>query len=216
MHDTKSILIPAAGLGTRMGMNMPKSLLTVLGKPIIQHQLELIRSISNSVQVIVIVGYQARNVVDVVSAFDEDVVFVKNHNYRSTATASSLKLGAQIARERLICMDGDLLVDRPSLELFMNNTSDAVGIFKKKSQTPVLVEVDPELQFAREFGYSLDSQFEWSGLLSIAKNHVLGFDNGHVFENLARLTPIRAQEIDGFEFDTPEELKELERWILER
>lgn len=62
MSDAVTV-VSAAGLGTRLGLNKPKSLVEVAGKPVLQWQLEMLRDVED---VIVVAGFQAKAVVELV------------------------------------------------------------------------------------------------------------------------------------------------------
>lgn len=213
MFGTKSVVIPAAGLGTRMGMNLPKSLLRVKGKYVIEHQINLIRSISESIQIIVVVGYRARDVIKVASAMDKNIIFAINHDFANTATAASLKIGAKYANDRIVALDGDLLVSKESLISVMSSVHDTLGIFSKKSETPVSAMYDEQRSSIVSIGYEVESDYEWSGLMSLSRDKVLEFHKGHVFENLINFLPLPFEIISGHEFDTENEFRQLETWM---
>ena len=54
MSIIKHAVISAAGMGSRLGLNMPKCLLQFSGTTIIQHQLELLKDIED---IRIIVGF---------------------------------------------------------------------------------------------------------------------------------------------------------------
>ena len=78
-------MINCAGEGRRLGMGKTKALVSVLGEPLIAWHLRMLREVRD---IVVVVGHQARDVIDVVSTLRRDVVFAFNHEYATTGTAA--------------------------------------------------------------------------------------------------------------------------------
>ncbi len=205
-------MIPAAGLGTRLGQDRTKALVEVHGKPIIQWQLEALPA---DVDVIVVAGYQARTVVDVAVALRRDVTIIINPDFRSTGTAASLALAAQAAGDWMLCMDGDLLVEPLSVEQMLRQNEATVGLVPRRTDTFVGVEVD-DAGAATDMRFDLDSPHEWSGLLLASRQTVAAFGTGHVFESLRASLPVRTIEVDAHEIDTREDLASAREWLKHR
>jgi bifunctional N-acetylglucosamine-1-phosphate-uridyltransferase/glucosamine-1-phosphate-acetyltransferase GlmU-like protein len=93
LNPDVEVLIPAAGQGLRLGAGIPKSLVAVRGRPIIEWQLKSLRSFEG--QITVIVGYQVDEVVDFVSSLYSWVQFIYKADHKTTGTASSLLLAAK-------------------------------------------------------------------------------------------------------------------------
>lgn len=66
--DVLSVIILAAGKGTRMKSDLPKVLHPVAGKPMILHVISCARQVTSDRHIHVVVGYQARKVQQVVTA----------------------------------------------------------------------------------------------------------------------------------------------------
>ena len=84
--ENTTVIISCAGMGTRLGIGMPKALVNVDGKPLIIRQLEMLQDCSD---VRIIVGFQADKVIETVKSFRKDVMFAFNYDYRTTGTAAS-------------------------------------------------------------------------------------------------------------------------------
>ncbi len=67
--DELSVIILAAGKGTRMKSDLPKVLHPVAGKPMILHVISCARQVISDLHIHVVVGHQARKVQQVVTAF---------------------------------------------------------------------------------------------------------------------------------------------------
>jgi choline kinase len=203
-----TVVINAAGTGSRIGLNIPKSMIEVGGKTIIERQLEQLHRVEN---VIVVVGFRGRELADYIWQIRRDVIISINHDYKRTGSSESFVIGSQVATKRVISLDGDLLVESKSLDAFLNSAHNMVGVCLRRSKLPVLVDVEDSN--AVEMGFDLESKFEWTGLLSIERNKAIQLGSGHVFEGLRKFLPLRTKEIDCFEIDEPEDITDAEVWL---
>ena len=105
----KTVIIAAAGNGSRLGGKLPKCLVQVGGHAIFEYQL---KAFSWADEIRMVVGYMAEEVIRQVSAISPDVVFIKNLDYLNTTTLQSNFLGAKGLKENVLFIDGDILVDR--------------------------------------------------------------------------------------------------------
>ena len=105
--DNKTIIISCAGMGSRLGMGMPKAMVSINGKPLIIHQLELCADCSD---VRIVVGYQAEKIIEIVTKYRKDITFCFNYDYKTTGTGASFSKGLIGARDWVVAFDGDLLV----------------------------------------------------------------------------------------------------------
>lgn len=84
-NSNVAVIILAAGLGKRMQSDMAKVLHEVLGRPMIQYVVETARKIAGN-DVLVVVGHQAQEVMDAVSA-DSEVSFAYQDKQLGTGHA---------------------------------------------------------------------------------------------------------------------------------
>jgi choline kinase len=208
MQTSRSVVINAAGIGRRIGAGKPKSLIEIQGKPIIQWQLEQLTDVS---EVIVVVGFEAKTMIELVHSLRKDVTIVVNHDYISTGTAASLSLGSSIAGDRVISLDGDLLVRTKDLERFINSDFDLLGVTSTESITPVFTELANG--YVTEFSFLKKSNFEWSGLISISRSASIELGSGHVFEGLRNFLPMKFAEISCVEIDEPSDILKAKKWL---
>ena len=212
-----TVVVNAAGLGSRLGLERPKALLEVAGRPLIAWQLDLLRDVAD---VRVVLGYQAAEVADVVFAVRPEAMVVLNHDFASTGTAASLMRGAMGVRGRVVSLDCDLIVHPADLRLFIDAPEPVLGIVDVQSEEPVYVRVTEDGDgglVARDFDRDyLPGDFEWSGLITFDPTSPhLGSRRGHVFELVRSLLPMRAAPIRAREVDYPEEVEPMGQWIDE-
>ena len=205
-----TLVIPAAGAGSRLGLGIPKALAKICGRSLIAWQLDQTRDIED---VRIVVGYMAEDVIDAACAVRRDLTFVFNHDYASTGTAYSLALAAKHARQPLVSLDGDLLVHPRDFRAFCSSSAPCIGCGPVRTSDPVFVRSDgaeggvQALAFSREAG-----DLEWTGLLKIAPADVSN-SRGHVYQMLERLLPLRMLAVDAREIDTPREFDAAESWL---
>ena len=192
----KSVVISAAGTGSRLGMGQTKSLVPLEGHSIIQIQLALL---SGEEDIRIVVGFQASELIREVLAFRKDVVFVLNHDYFHTKTAASFSLGARQANEWVIGWDGDLLVHPDDIASCLQAGSAWLGISEAKTDDAVLVKLDSD-ENVDQFGHD-DGKYEWSGPFCI-KRDAIEYGEGNVYGLLEPFLPLPAKIIRAMDIDT--------------
>lgn len=205
--ENTTVIIGCAGMGTRLGIGMPKALVNVDGKPLIIRQLEMLQDCSD---VRIIVGFQADKVIETVKSFRKDVMFAFNYDYRTTGTAASFSKGLTGARTYVVALDGDLLVRPDDLEWVLNAEEEVIGGTTPSTDNPVLMTLDREhrvIEFSRERG-----QLEWTGLAKMRTDRLTP-GTGHVYQMLEPLLPIRAVEIHTKEIDTVNDYENAVKWV---
>ena len=206
----QSVVISAAGIGSRLGLGQTKSLIPILGRSLINYQLAQFSDVED---VRIVVGYQASELIEEVCLTRTDVVFVFNHDYFHTKTGASLYLGARHANEMVIAWDGDLLVHPDDLQECLEAAVEFVGVSEKTTDDSVFVKLDTQknvIGFSRKEG-----DYEWSGPACLRREHIR-FTSGHVYEQIEPLLPmpskvIRARDIDTYE-DYKRAIEFVESW----
>lgn len=197
-----SVIINAAGMGSRLGHNLPKSLVKVCGKPIIEWQLlKLCHAIED---VRLVIGFKGHELAAVARAIRPGIQIIENPNWQNTKTAASLSLGMQSAHDRCISLDGDLLVAPHSFSKFIKASHNLIGVCTPNTTFPVYVTVDLG-GLGTGFSYEEKSPFEWTGLVNFNR-HKISAGQANVYEMLTPILPIAIQQIDCAEVDTPEDL----------
>lgn len=198
-----------------MGLNRPKALVEVAGRPLVAWQLAMLDAVED---VRVVLGYRAAEVADVVFAVRPDAMVVLNHEFASTGTAASFLRGAAGAPGPVLSLDCDLVVHPDDLRAFIAEPAPRLGVFRPQSVEPVLVDVMERAsrKLAARFttGCRHEGSWEWSGLVSLAHpRDAPASARGHVFEMVEPLLPLPIHEIRAREVDYEEEIEDMERWI---
>jgi len=114
------IIILAAGLGKRLGKDLPKSLVKLSnGKTILEHQLENIREITTTDSVVVVTGYRNEDIKNIFP----DLKQITNTRFSETNTSKSLLIGLSDYDDDIIFMNGDIVFDPDILKLIQDHRS---------------------------------------------------------------------------------------------
>jgi choline kinase len=217
-----AVVISCAGRGSRLGLGTTKALAMIGGRPLIAWHLDLL---ARHPDVRVVVGYDARRLIDAVRAIRRDVLFVFNHDYRGTGTAASISLAARglPPGAQVLSIDGDLLVHPRSLAELMAVPGNRLGVLSPLaalSSEPVCALIDERKGLVHGFtrGETKAATLEWSGLFRgevdlIHKANALGLGRNHVYQMLEPFLPMPYLEIDATEIDTPEDFRRAEAWM---
>jgi choline kinase len=184
---------------------MPKCLVEISGRRIIDYQLDLLKNVEH---IRIVVGFMEDQVIDHVRQIRDDVVFVRNPQFQTTSNSYSLYLATRDLREAFFTIDGDLLIDPASFQDFLaacDGTESVIGITDSKTEEAVFVELDDTKKFINAFYRQPRTPYEWCGIaclsgISINKNQ------GYVYREIERHLPLKARNIKCFEVDTPEDL----------
>lgn len=206
----KTVIIAAAGRGSRLGAGIPKCLVEVNGHPIFEYQ---IRAFRWADEIRMVVGYRSEEVIARVSAVDSRVVFVQNQDYANTTTLQSNFLGAKDVAGKALFIDGDMVISRRTSEALhqaYERGGDFIGVARDLSEDPVYAGV--ENGQVHWFSYDRPSAYEWANaaLLDVGK---LAYQKTHFYVQLEKHLPTTALEIDRLEIDTPEDLQLAEQRI---
>ena len=168
MSTSKSIVISCAGVGSRLGLGLTKALLKINGRWLISWQLEQFKDVED---LRIVVGFQAKDIIEEVLKYRKDVVFLFNHLYFETKTGASFFLGAKDAGDEIIEWDGDLLVHPDDVKKILQTEGEFICYSDITSEDAVFCKTDEQgnvLAFSRENG-----DYEWTGPACIRKEHLL-------------------------------------------
>jgi CTP:molybdopterin cytidylyltransferase MocA len=201
-------VIAAAGLGSRLGHGLPKCMLEINGTPILSRLIDVIAPHTDRIHVVV--GYREELVLDYVAGHHRDVVLVRNPEFRSTNTISSLAKGARGLAGQVLFIDGDTVVRPSSMTEFLGNGAEhpvLVGITPAASDDGVYVTVDesgttPQVQ---AFHRDNPTPWEWANTLLAPQEVLAGFSD-FVYQALEPRLPLPAAPIELAEVDTEQDL----------
>jgi len=199
--DTVSLVLSCAGRGSRLGLSTTKALIKFREKALIQWHLERTSEIED---VRVVVGFQARDVIESAQIVRKDVIYVFNHDYFSTGAGFSLFLGSKYANEFTIAWDGDLIVHHGDIERCLAFQGEFLGVSPRVTNDAVRAILDIDEALVTSFSRQGDYPFEWSGPSKFRTINIRDV-SGHVFEGLNERLPLPALIVRAFDIDTPED-----------
>lgn len=208
--EIQHAVISAAGLGNRLGLDMPKCLVDLEGHSLIYYLLQLLRDVPD---VRIVVGFKEKEVIDYVRGIRPDVTFVRNANYANSTNAYSLYLATRHLTEPFLSIDGDMYVEPESFLRFVAACADhrnLIGVSKSFTEEAVFVELDDRQREIRGFRRNPPSAFEWCGIAYFSDLKVSPHAN-YVYHEIEGMLPVAAEIVDVFEIDTPQDLDYLYR-----
>ena len=214
----ETIVICAAGTGSRLGVGVPKCLVSVDGRSIIDRQLDLVEDIPD---LRVTVGYREDLVVRHVVSRRPDAIFVRNPDYHTTTTLHSLRRAVAHLDRPFVALDGDLLVEPGGFRSFLDACAGGaplIGVTPATTDDAVFVTMADRDIVVTAFHRDPPSSVEWSGPAFLRREHLRDSD-GYVFEALIPWLPLNAHLLETAEIDTPDDLdralKTVRRWETE-
>lgn len=216
MQPVEGAVIAAAGLGSRLGLGMPKCMLEIDGTTVLSRLVTVLEKHVPSIHVVV--GYREELIIDHCARFHRNVVIVRNPEFRTTNTAASMTCGARGLRKKVLFLDGDLLISEESIANFIAKAQECdvlLGVTRAKSEQAVFVQASFDQQNALSacgFTRELAQPYEWANVVAGPPDLVASAD-GFVYEALAPLLPLPAAMLDLCEIDTPSDLKQAESFF---
>ena len=200
-----TVIICAAGMGTRLGIGTTKALVDVDGVPLIIRQLDLLKDYDD---IRIVVGFQAKKIIKAVKEYRKDIVFVFNYEYEATGVADSLRKGLFASRECIISLDGDVLVNPDDFSRFLSTDQECLGITPISSAEPVkaLVEDGMVKRLSKSEG-----DMQWPGIVKVRRDKLNGVSS-HVYDILNGVMPLKAFIIRAREIDTQEDYELAVEW----
>ena len=147
-------LILAAGKGTRMWPlteNLPKPLLPLCGKPIIEHQIMALKNVGVK-KINILIGHRMKEISDLLGngkKYDVKINYIVQSEQKGTGHAVSL--AEKHIKNSFFCINGDTLVDEKNIELLakkktemammVTNVDDGRNFGVVKSKNGLLTEI---------------------------------------------------------------------------
>ena len=124
MKNKISIVILAAGKGSRMKSGKAKVLHNVCGKPMLYHIIKASREISNDVTVVI--AHQKEAVQEKMESFFDDINFVVQDTTNFPGTGGAMK-NISTKNEKVLVLNGDMpLINADALDGFLKTDADII------------------------------------------------------------------------------------------
>ena len=204
--EQTTVIICAAGMGTRLGIGTTKALVDIDGTPLILRQLELLKEFDD---IRIVVGFQAERLIHTVKEYRKDIMFVFNYEYETTGVADSLRKGMIAAREYILSLDGDILVNPNDFSLFLSGDAEILGVSEIKTAEPVRATV---VDNAVTYLSKTEGNMQWPGIVRI-KADKLRSSSSHVYDVLNQILPLPAFTVRTREIDTQEDYEQAICWF---
>lgn len=207
---SRTIVISCAGMGNRLGLGTTKALVEVDGKPLIVRHLEMLKAEED---IRVVVGYQAEKVIEVVKKYRQDVLFVFNHDYRTTGTGASVALAAKYANEYILSLDGDLLVHPDDMNKILSCEHEFVSGNQPGTDDPWMLQTyfEDGREYVSAFSRCMGN-YEWNGITQM-KSVKMQNGSGHVFQLIEPHLPVPFMEVRTHEIDTVNDYERAIQWV---
>lgn len=200
-----TIIICCAGMGTRLGIGTPKALLNINNKPLIIHQLELLKDFED---IRIVVGFQADKVIETVKKYRKDIMFVFNYDFENTGPAASLSKAMKNSRKYIISMDGDVLIKSYDFEKFINYKEECLVVTEEKSDEAIFVDVENN----KAIQFNLNNRYIWSGIVKIESQRLKN-RNDYIYKMIEPLLPLPIINLRTKEVNTQEDYERLVDWL---
>ena len=210
MSVSRTVVISCAGMGNRLGLGTTKALVEIDGKPLIVRHLE---KLQEEADIRVVVGYQAERVIEVVRKYRNDVVFVFNHDYRTTGTGDSVLLAARYANDYILSLDGDLLIHPKDMDVILHQESEFVSGGQIATDDPWMLQTEEIAGEEKVTAFSrTEGKYEWNGITQL-KSGRLKQGSGHVFQLIEPYLPMPFLEVRTREIDTVHDYDRAVEWV---
>lgn len=205
MSLVKHVVISAAGIGSRLGLNKPKCLVEVAGRTLLDWHLSRLQWAEC---VWLVVGYQEEDVVAHAIALRPDLIVVRNPDYARTNTLQSIYRVSRHLDERLLVLDADTVMDARSFKAFMEASrhhEQLIGVSPYITSDGVRVLLDESGAQVTGFTRDLSHSMEWTGI-AVIKPQIVIDKPMFVYQALEPSLPLPAFELKAFDIDTVDDL----------
>jgi len=205
MPPLKHVVISAAGIGSRLGLNKPKCLVEVAGRTLLDYH---IQRLAWAETVWLVVGFHEEEVIEQAMQLRPDLIVVRNPDYARTNTLQSIYRVSRHLNERFLVVDADTVIEEASFQAFLRAAEkhpELVGVSGYTTSDGVRALLGANQ--ACVTGFSRDSQhpFEWTGIAVITPRMVVD-QPIYVYQALEPYLPLPAFELKAFDIDTTSDL----------
>ena len=205
-NKDSTLIICCAGMGIRLGIGTTKALVDICGEPLIIRQLQMLDSFDD---IRIVVGFQAEKLISVVKKYRADVMFAFNYEYEHTGVADSLRKALVGARENIITLDGDTLVNSDDFHLFTNYEQESLAVSSIRSTEPILATVVDN--YATHLS-KVEGNYQWSGIAKFKASKFID-KSKHVYDVVNRMLPMPVITIRSREVNTQDDYDEAISWF---
>ncbi len=203
MPNIEYAILPNAGLGTRLSIDKPKCLIEIDELPLILHQVNILQKIVK--YIFIVVGHNAREIIDLFRPGNDKVIFVFNHKYYDTNTAYSVHSVAKYLKKGFLTIDGDYWINPEDLKIFINTVNlnpkeYHVSVQSTQTDFPCYVDYSDGriTKFTKEY-----QKHEMGGMLYFPGNFTLNSKKMFLYEVIDFCTPVNGILMPNcYEFDT--------------
>ncbi|MFI8737358.1 NTP transferase domain-containing protein [Ectopseudomonas toyotomiensis] len=212
MSPLKHVVISAAGIGSRLGLNKPKCLVEVAGRSLLDWHLERLQWAET---VWLVVGFHEEEVIEHAIAIRSDLIIVRNPDYARTNTLQSIYRVSRHLGERLLVLDADTVVEPQSFGAFLQASErheQLIGISPYITSDGVRVLLDEEGGHVSGFTREPRSAMEWTGI-AVIHPEIVRNEPIYVYQAIEAHLPLPAFELKAFDIDTTADL-DMARHVL--
>lgn len=166
-------VILAAGMGTRLGGEVPKPL-TILNnnKSIINFAVEKISEFISENNIFVVVGYKKEMIIEK----NPNLTFIYNENYQNTNTSKSLLKALNKINEDVLFLNGDIYFDKQIIQKLIENDYSGVLVDDKKCSEEEVKFITSQDGYIKRISKQVDpAEGEALGINFMKKNDLVAF-----------------------------------------
>ena len=205
-----TVIICCAGMGTRLGIGTTKALIDIEGKPLI---IRLLEQLNQYDDIRIVVGFDYERVIKTVQSYRKDIMFVFNYDYKTTGTIESLRRALKCARDIVITLDGDVILNEKDFQYFLQYENECIAVAQNASNEPLFADVING-QVVHLEKYESEGDFQWSGITKISRDKLLEFETErHEYDLLNRFMPLEACIVSLKEVNTQEDYESALSWF---
>ena len=193
-------IICAAGFGSRLSMNIPKAMVMVNGRRLIDYQIE---ALSKFDRIYVVVGFRKELIIDHLK--NKDNVEIIINDKPEIGLRHTMEIISERFNEIVFLCDGDIIFN----EVITPEKYEYVGVKNVITQKPIFVEAKDGK--ATDFT-DKSTAYEWACVYQCNPAKV-NWSNEYAYECLKAILPLRLKHFDLFEIDTKEDLRQSYNWI---
>jgi choline kinase len=205
MSPLKHVVISAAGIGSRLGLNKPKCLVEVAGRTLLDYH---IQRLTWAETVWLVVGFHEDEVIEQAMQLRPDLIVVRNPDYARTNTLQSIYRVSRHLNERFLVVDADTVIEEASFQAFLQAAeehTELVGVSGYTTSDGVRALLDPNQACVTGFSRDPKHPFEWTGIAVITPRMVVD-QPIYVYQALEPYLPLPAFELKAFDIDTTSDL----------